>query len=148
MLPRSFVLSLATLALLAAPVTLTTAVAMQNGLKDASAALPPPSVLAMNQKVEDKTVTVAYVQLPADGYVAIYGSDADGKRTGEALGYVPLAKGDHRNIPVELANAPKSGTSLWASLYTDVDGDKKLDVKKDTPFWNELPQENRFEVNG
>ena len=138
--------------LLAAPALSIDALAIEsvNPPADAAQAQTPPGVLTLDQKVEGNSVTIKYLYLPTNGYVAIYGSDEDGNRTGNALGYVPLDKGDHRDVPVKLTDDVKPGAVLWTSLYHDVDGDKKLDTQKDKPFWSaaELPPSGRFVVQG
>lgn len=129
-----------------APLMSSGAYAMQSNLDPGSS---PPSVLAMDQAANGKAVAMTYVFLPTDGYVAVYGVDDAGKKTGEALGYTPLAKGDHRKVKVELATAPKAGAKLRATLYKDVDKDKKLDVKKDQPFAaDERTAEGQFQIRG
>lgn len=140
---------LGAVALLAAPLFAWNAFAAPQApqARDATEAQTDPSVIVFDQKSTGKAVSFSYVYLPSDGYVAVYGSDADGKRTGDVLGYVPLAAGDHRNVSVELGKDLKSGMTLWGSLYQDLDGDKKLDKGKDTAFWPDgKPLENRFNI--
>ena len=107
-----------------------------------------PTVTVFNQKVQGQSVTVSYAHLPKAGYIVIYGSEADGKPTGEPLGNVALKAGDHRDFKVELKAAPKPEMRLWAAYYEDKDGDAKLDKSKDTAFWpgGKLPWENRFQI--
>ena len=107
-----------------------------------------PRVTIFNQKVEGQTVAVSYVHLPNAGYVAIYGSDANGKPTGDPLGNIALKAGDHRDFKIELKSAPPANTKLWAALYEDKDGDAKLDKSKDVAFWPgaKLPYENNFVI--
>jgi hypothetical protein len=106
-----------------------------------------PSVIVFDQRGGETEVKFSYVYLPYNGYVAVYGSGEDGKAKGDVLGYVPLEAGDHRNVSVDVGTELESGMTLWASLYRDVDGDKKLDKEKDTAFWPDgKPFENRFSV--
>jgi hypothetical protein len=98
-------------------------------------AIPPPSALTFDQKLDGKTVTVKYAHLPKNGYIVIFGSDADGKPTKEPLGHVALKSGDHRDIKVELSAAPAPKTRLWTGLYEDKDGDAKLSMSNDASFW-------------
>jgi hypothetical protein len=136
-------------ALLAAPLFAVHAIAAPTTpeTKKAEEAHTDPSLIVFDQRSGTKAVNFSYVYLPFDGYVAVYGSDADGKVTGDVLGYVPLAAGDHRNINVEIDKNLESGMTLWASLYRDVDGDKKLNKEQDTAFWPDgKPLENTFNV--
>jgi hypothetical protein len=108
------------------------------------AAQPPLSVLAFDQKLKGDTIQISYVNLPESGYVAIF-HDLDGKRSDKALGFMALDKGNHNDVSVKIDGPVAPGTTLWASLYKDVDGDKALDLKKDLPLWpNGDPEENRF----
>lgn len=136
-------------ALLAAPLFALKAVAapIAPGVPDVALDVTDPSLIVFDQKADGGSINLSYVFLPHNGYVALYGSDADGKVTGDVLGYVPLPSGDHRNVTVKIDKAPESGTTLWASLYRDVDGDKKLDKEQDKPFWpNGKPLENSFNI--
>ncbi len=106
-----------------------------------------PSVLAFDQKVQGNELTLDYVMLPTDGYVVIYGADKDGKPMKESLGHAELKAGDHRAIKIKLGSAPQSGSTLWASLYTDKDNKPGFDKGGDAPIWREgLPLVNRFIV--
>ena len=107
-----------------------------------------PTITAFDQKAQGNVVSVSYAHLPKTGYLAIYGSDAEGKPTGDPLGSIALKAGDHRDFKVELKSAPPANTKLWAALYEDKDGDKKLDKSKDVAFWPgaKLPYENRFQI--
>lgn len=109
----------------------------------------PPDIIVFNQKLNGKSIDVAYAYLPSPGYLVVYGMDASGKATAEPLATLPLAAGDHRNVKVEFSKAPAAGTALWASLYHDVDGDKSFDKAKDRSFWGEQqPLVNQFQVQG
>lgn len=117
------------------------------GVPDVASDVIDPSVIVFDQKAGSKEVRFSFVRLPHDGYVAIYGSDDEGNATGDVLGYVPLEAGYHHNVTVEIEQELESGMTLWASLYRDDDGDRKLDKSEDSPFWpNGKPLENRFEV--
>lgn len=106
----------------------------------------PPSVLVLNQKAGGKSVKVSYVYLPDNGYVAIF-ADQNGKRSDTALGFTPLDKGNHNDVAVEIKEGARPGSALWATLYKDVDGDKILDLGKDSALWpNGDPIENQFLV--
>jgi hypothetical protein len=105
----------------------------------ASAAIPPPSVLTFDQKLEGNAVTVKYAHLLTAGYLVVYGSDADGNPSKEPLGHVALKAGDHRDVKVELSQAPPSDTRLWTSLYKDKDGAGNLKTGTDASFFGDRP---------
>lgn len=105
----------------------------------ATGSIPPASILTFDQKPDGKSVTVKYAQLPKNGYIVVYGSDADGKPAKEPLGYTALKSGDHRDIKVELSAAPAAKSRLWTSLYEDKDGDSKLNPSTDVSFWADRP---------
>ena len=109
----------------------------------------PPSVLAFDQPLKENSITLDYVQLPAQGYVAVYKVGEDGKPAGEAIGYTNLESGDHRNLKVKLTKAPISGDQLWISLYKDKDQKPSFDPGSgDKPLWQktELPPESMITV--
>lgn len=110
--------------------------------------LVDPTVTVLNQKPQGQSVNISYAHVPKAGYLVIYGSDADGKPTGDPLGVTALKAGDHRDFKVELKAAPAANAKLWAALYEDKDGDAKLDKTKDMAFWpgNKLPWENKFQI--
>lgn len=117
------------------------------GVPDVESDVIDPSLIVFDQKAGGKEVRFSFVRLPHDGYVAIYGSDDEGNVTGDVLGYVPLEAGDHQNVTVEIDQELESGMTLWASLYRDDDGDRKLDKSGDSPFWPDgKPLENKFNV--
>ncbi len=68
-----------------------------------------------------------YVQMPQQGYVAVYETGKDGKPTGEAIGHTNLESGDHRQIKVKLSKSPEAGDQLWIALYNDKDNDRSFD---------------------
>lgn len=111
------------------------------------AAMPNPSVLVFNQKVDGKTIKLAYAFMPKNGFIVIYGSDASGKMTGSPLGSAAIPAGDHRDVKVTLTTEPKRGAKLWATLYEGVDGKANFD-DKDQAVWkvSELPLQNMFVI--
>lgn len=102
-------------------------------------AIAPPSVLTFDQKLDGKTVTIKYANLPNKGYLVIYGSDAEGKPAKEPLGYVALSAGDHRDIKVELTKVPAKNSRLWTSLYNEKNGNSKLEKGTDVSYWAGRP---------
>ena len=128
------------------------AIALTLGIDLAGAAIaatPPaePSVMVFDQKVQNSQVTIDYANLPAKGYIAIYGSNEKGDRSGEPIGSASVAPGDHRHVKITLNRAAKPGERLWASLYTDGDGAPDFKPGKgDSPVWSMLPAENAFTV--
>lgn len=112
-----------------------------------SASSTPPSVVVLNQKIDDDSVSVEYAYLPEKGYAVIYGADKDGNPIRESLGHLELAAGDHRKFKIKLEKAPPAGAKLWVSLYTDKDGKSGFDRKGDMAIWQErLPTENQIVV--
>lgn len=126
------------------------AIALALGAASAAHAATPssePSVLVFDQKIQNGQVMIDYANLPAKGYVAIYGSDEKGQRSGQPIGSVAVAPGDHRSVKVTLSKTPKQGERLWASLYTDADNTTEFTPGKgDTSVWSKLPAENAFTV--
>ncbi len=109
----------------------------------------PPSVLAFDQKLRDSSIMLDYVQLPQQGYVAIYKAGKDGKPSGDVIGYTSLEAGDHRQLKVKLKKAPASGEQLWISLYKDKDNSPSFDPGAgDKPVWQrmQLPPEAMITV--
>lgn len=126
---------------------ITGAATVAHAATDQSANAPPASVVAFNQKIKDGHVMVDYINLPEKGYAVVYGAQKDGTPIREALGYVELAKGDHRQVKIKLEKAPPSGSTLWVSLYKDKDAKPGLDKKGDMAIWQDrLPSENRILV--
>lgn len=96
-----------------------------------------PSVIALNQKLRNDQVTVTYAYLPADGFLAIYGSDKNGHLGDKPLGRIELKAGDHRNVAVKLDSAPATGSALWVSLSGE----------NQESYWPKaLPLQNKFKV--
>lgn len=111
----------------------------------AHAATTQPSVLAMNQKIDNGHVVVDYAYLPSSGYAVVYGSDKDGSPLKEPLGTLELAAGDHRGIKIKLNSEPQKGSKLWVSLYHDKDGKPGFDRQGDVSYWpSQLPSENQI----
>jgi hypothetical protein len=57
-----------------------------------------PSVAVTDQKLARNSVTIADVNLPKNGFVAIHVSDAGGKVTNRIIGYAALRAGDHKGV--------------------------------------------------
>lgn len=108
----------------------------------------PPSVIAFDQKA-GPSLMVDYVFLPKDGYVAVYKSDDTGKPAGKPIGHTAIEGGDHRQLKIQLSEAPKPGERLWVSLYKDADKSAAFDPGAgDTPVWSKdaLPAQNKVVV--
>jgi hypothetical protein len=113
----------------------------------AAAESAPPSVLVFDQAAKDGQVKISYAYLPKNGYVVVYGTTPDGKRTAAPLGSKSLPRGDHRDIAIKLDSTPGPGTKLWASIYEDRDGKPGPAKGTDVSIWNDkLPLENSFVV--
>jgi hypothetical protein len=97
----------------------------------------PASVLAMNQKPKDESVSITYAFAPADGTLAIFAIDPAGHAGAKPLGLATLPRGDHRDVKIKLNAAPKPGTKLWAVARS----------KDGKPFRNvDGPAEQTFKV--
>ena len=108
----------------------------------------PPSVVAFDQSPAGD-LKIDYVNLPANGYVAVYKSDATGKPTGKPIAHAPMTKGDHRNVKLPLHEKPQAGDRLWIALYKDTDQQPSFDPGTgDKPVWSrdELPAQNMIVV--
>lgn len=73
----------------------------------------PPSVTVTDQKLARNRVTIADVNLPKTGFIAIHGSDASGKMTNKIIGYAALKAGDHKGVKVRLTGTHGAGETLW-----------------------------------
>ncbi|MGO4682910.1 DUF7282 domain-containing protein [Hyphomicrobium sp. 2TAF46] len=145
--PKSqFVLSAVAAAVIALAAHPAVAMTDQPANPEATAQVPA-SVLAFNQKLKGDAVSISYVHLPENGYVAVF-ADQDGKRSGKVLGFTALPRGNHNDVSVKISNRVEPGSAMWASLYKDVDGDKVLNAEKDIALWpNGEPLENRFVID-
>lgn len=115
----------------------------------AQAATTDASALVLDQAAANKTVSIDYVYLPQDGYVAIYRSDETGIPSGPPIGSANLAAGDHRAVEVPLSAQLQSGERLWVSLYHDADGTPTFEPGTgDQPIWSkdQQPSESGFVV--
>ena len=106
-----------------------------------------PSVMAMNQKLQDGHVLVEYAYLPKKGYAVVYGTDKDGKPIREPLGHLALEQGSHLKFKVKLDKEPPAGSKVWVSLYEDKDGKSGFDKQADASIWGDkLPAENQITI--
>jgi len=76
-----------------------------------------PSINVTDQKLTGNTVTIADVNLPKNGFIAIHGSDASGKMTDRIIGYAALKAGDHKGVKVHVTGTHKAGETLWAAAH-------------------------------
>lgn len=106
-----------------------------------------PSVMVLNQKVQEGHLFVEYAYLPRKGYAVVYGADKDGKPIREPLGHLSLDQGSHMKFKIKLDKEVPSGTKLWVSLYEDKDGKSGFDKQADASIWGEkLPAENQVTI--
>lgn len=84
-----------------------------------------------DQKVTGKTLIVAEVNIPLNGYIVIH-SSKDGK-PGEVIGNAPVKSGMNKNVSVELLQAPKAGESYMAMLHQDTGATGKFEYSASTP---------------
>ena len=82
-------------------------------------AAAPASIKVSGQNIAGDEVTITDVNLPRDGFLVIYPSDANGELVERAIGYVALSAGDHGAVKVHLNEKPKAGDKLWATLHED-----------------------------
>jgi hypothetical protein len=76
-----------------------------------------PSINVTDQKPTRNTVTIADVNLPKKGFVAIHASDASGNMNNKIVGYAALRAGDHKGVKVRLTGAHKAGETLWVVAH-------------------------------
>jgi hypothetical protein len=74
------------------------------------------SVIALNQKPQNSSVSITYAYLPKDGSLVIYSGNPGKNQNAKELGQVSLTAGDHRDVSVKPNSAPRSGTQLWAGV--------------------------------
>lgn len=75
-----------------------------------------PSVLVFNQKAAGGDATISYAYMPKPGFVALYATDPQSGKVGEALGQAALPAADSRDIKIKLATTVKPGETIWAEL--------------------------------
>lgn len=101
-------LSLSVVSLTAAAAIAGTAIAAEGAIK------------VSDQKVEGSTVTIAGVTMPEAGFVAIHGSDANGKmKAPEAVGMTQVEAGENEDVKVDLTESVEPGTKLYVMLHKD-----------------------------
>ncbi len=106
-----------------------------------------PSVMALNQKLQDGHLFVEYAYLPRKGYAVVYGADKDGKPIREPLGHLALEQGSHMKFKIKLDKEPPAGSKLWVSLYEDKDGKNGFDKQADASIWGDrIPAENQVVI--
>jgi hypothetical protein len=72
------------------------------------------SVIAMNQKEKNDSVSITYAYAPQQATLKIFAQNPERSAVSKAIGEVSLSPGDHRDVAVKLNSIPKSGTRLWA----------------------------------
>lgn len=90
------------------------------GLSSAAwAAGTTPMIAVGNQVPDGKTVTIAEIEIPHDGFVVIHATQ-DGKPvTTQYVGETPVKAGFHQSVNVKLDRKPKPGATYVAMLYGD-----------------------------
>jgi hypothetical protein len=74
------------------------------------------SVIAMNQKAKNDSVSITYAFAPKDGTLTIFSANPQKNANAKPIGEASLTPGDHRDVHVKLNVEPKSGTRLWAVI--------------------------------
>ncbi len=78
-----------------------------------------PMIAVSNQMDHGKTVTIAEVETPRNGFIVIHASK-DGKPVvPQHLGYAPVKAGVDEAVKVKLNVTPKPGTTYIAMLHED-----------------------------
>lgn len=92
--------------------------------------------LVANRQTTEGNLTVARVDLPADGFLVLYEETDDGSR-GDVVGVRPLSAGHHENVTVPIDhrfyNAERTSVYVVAGIHRD-DGDGTFDRDADDPF--------------
>lgn len=107
-----------------------------------------------NQIYDDGLVTIDFIQLNHDGWVAIY-RYTDQRE--ELLGYTFLESGTHEDVSVDLGEFPalENGDTLMAVLHLDVneneefdwDGQSGIDLPLQRGYWV-VSQQFKITING
>jgi hypothetical protein len=82
-------------------------------------AATPASIKVSGQKITGEEVTIVEVNLPRDGFLVIYPSDANGNLIERPIGEVALSAGNHNAVKVHLTEQHETGDKLWATLHED-----------------------------
>ena len=86
-----------------------------------------PMIAVNDQIVHGKTVTIAEVETPRDGFLVIHASK-DGKPVApQHVGYAPVKAGVDQSVKVKLDETPKPGTTYIAMLHDDTGVKGKLE---------------------
>lgn len=85
----------------------------------AAAAAQTASLNADFQPVVDGTITIAEVDMPADGFLVVRLPKDNKPFYGDVLAAVPLKAGRHTDVAVRLEPAAKTGDTLGIVLHQD-----------------------------
>ena len=78
-----------------------------------------PMIAVGNQVPDGRTVNIAEIEIPHDGFVVIHATK-DGKPVmTKYVGDTRVKAGFHQNVNVKLNSKPKPGTTYIAMLYND-----------------------------
>ncbi|MCW5770856.1 MAG: hypothetical protein KIT16_04410 [Rhodospirillaceae bacterium] len=73
-----------------------------------------------DQPVVRRTVTIAHIEMPADGFVVIHETTRDGRPIAPAsIGHTAVKKGISDNVVVRLTKRVRRGAKLIAMLHVD-----------------------------
>jgi len=87
-----------------------------------------PMIAVGNQVPSGKTVNIAEVEIPHDGFVVIHASKDGQPVMPQNVGYARVKAGFHQNVKVKLDQTPKPGTTYIAMLYDDSGRTGKFEV--------------------
>ena len=96
------------------------ACALAAGISSAAWAVgATPMIAAGNQVPDGRTVNIAEVEIPHDGFVVIHATQNGKPVMTQYVGDTRVKAGFHQNVNVKLDQKPKPGTTYVAMLYND-----------------------------
>jgi len=94
--------------------------ALASALSSAALAVgTTPMIAANDQMVHGKTVTIAEVETPTNGFLVIHATKNGKIVAPQHVGYTRVTAGFHQNVRVKLDQTPKPGTTYIAMLHND-----------------------------
>jgi hypothetical protein len=78
-----------------------------------------PMIAVGNQVPDGRTVNIAEVEIPHDGFVVIHATQNGKPVMTQYVGDTRVKAGFHQNVNVKLDQKPKPGTTYVAMLYND-----------------------------
>lgn len=78
-----------------------------------------PMIAVGNQVPDGRTVNMAEVEIPHDGFLVIHATKDGKPEMTQYVGDARVKAGFHQNVNVKLNYKPKAGTTYVAMLYND-----------------------------